>query len=360
MSDLNTIIQFFAAIYVTISLDNVLLRRFWSPDLYGIAKKALSKFDFALSTPLRESLIEDIKKSASRVDCQSRQRGCFVLINCIYLLIYIAFETHLTVNYDEVIYKAYYIQLCSMVATIIGSIGIYIYGVFRWNQWRGVVKSSFLVVGLYILIHIISNVIWQKAWTSTIHIYNNRLILLIKIFVLLCVSLPIIIRLTLNWIYSEVFINSLTESLTIENDKYVKTRKGIEEKDSRLCDPDYSSVITTLFVQNFHNADLQDSEFKKALVDRLIVACKFKPSWELLRYYLKHRKDMDNTIGTEITNQLNHITEYALPQNDADLESLCIEYASIQDMSIADFCKMKNIAVSQFKRYRKDKFKRKK
>jgi hypothetical protein len=353
MSDLNTLIQFFAAIYVTISLDNVLLRRFWSPNLYGIAKKALGKFDFALSTPLRESLICDIKQSANRVDRQSRQRGCFVLINCIYLLIYIAFENRLTDRYDEIIYSEYYIRLCSLAATIFCSIGIYIYGIFKWNQWRGIVKSCLLVVVIYILFYIISSLVWQDEWALIL--YNNRLILFIKMLVLLCISLPIIMRLTLNWIYSEVFIDSLTASLSIENDKYMKTRKGIDEKDSSLCDPAYSGVITNLFVQNSHNADLQDSEFKKALVDRLIVACKFKPSWELLRYYFIHRKDADNAKDDKTSNVTNNSIEYALPQND-DFEALCAEYEST-NVSIKTFCRNKNINIDKFRSYRNNRLK---
>lgn len=54
LSDLNTIVQFFSALYVTIAIDNMMFNRFWTPDVFAVVENALKKFDFALSTPKQQ------------------------------------------------------------------------------------------------------------------------------------------------------------------------------------------------------------------------------------------------------------------------------------------------------------------
>lgn len=60
LSDLNTIVQFFSALYVTIAIDNMMFNRFWTPDVFAVVENALKKFDFALSTPKQQELLNVI------------------------------------------------------------------------------------------------------------------------------------------------------------------------------------------------------------------------------------------------------------------------------------------------------------
>lgn len=64
LSDLNTIVQFFSALYVTIAIDNMMFNRFWTPDVFAVVENALKKFDFALSTPKQQELNHGKTKSA--------------------------------------------------------------------------------------------------------------------------------------------------------------------------------------------------------------------------------------------------------------------------------------------------------
>lgn len=92
LSDLNTIVQFFSALYVTIAIDNMMFNRFWTPDVFAVVENALKKFDFALSTPKQQELLNVIKNRSVEIDTSARREGAFYLMLCVSLLIYFAFE----------------------------------------------------------------------------------------------------------------------------------------------------------------------------------------------------------------------------------------------------------------------------
>lgn len=79
LSDLNTIVQFFSALYVTIAIDNMMFNRFWTPDVFAVVENALKKFDFALSTPKQQELLNVIKTGLLRLIQAQEEKGLFIL-----------------------------------------------------------------------------------------------------------------------------------------------------------------------------------------------------------------------------------------------------------------------------------------
>ncbi len=58
ISTLSTYVQFLAAIYVTICIDNLIGRRFWTPNYYETVINELSIFKKYFSTSKQEMLEE--------------------------------------------------------------------------------------------------------------------------------------------------------------------------------------------------------------------------------------------------------------------------------------------------------------
>lgn len=79
LSDLNTIVHFFSALYVTIAIDNMMFNRFWTPDVFAVVENALKKFDFALSTPKQQELLNVIKIGLLRLIQAQEEKGLFIL-----------------------------------------------------------------------------------------------------------------------------------------------------------------------------------------------------------------------------------------------------------------------------------------
>lgn len=139
MNELNTIVQFLSAIYLTITIDSLMFKRFWTPNLYGIVSEELKKYDFALSSPVRQQLLSVIKGYGNEVDEKSRRRGSYFLALCITMLFVFSIETSLSLKEWS--------YLVLLLASIVGGV-TYILGVFLWKRWRHVIYS-FIIMSVH-------------------------------------------------------------------------------------------------------------------------------------------------------------------------------------------------------------------
>lgn len=151
LSDLNTIVQFFSALYVTIAIDNMMFNRFWTPDVFAVVENALKKFDFALSTPKQQELLNVIKNRSVEIDTSARREGAFYLMLCVSLLIYFAFEGLLSETNQCI---CCFVILMDMAMVF----GLYIIGAFEWKRWWEVwFRYIFAVIAAFVWLYLTSN-----------------------------------------------------------------------------------------------------------------------------------------------------------------------------------------------------------
>ena len=129
MNDLNTLVQFLSAIYLTITIDNLMFNRFWTADLYSLTEKSLYEFDFCLSSPKKKALLDVIKSRAVITEQIARRRGGYFLLFCLSLLVFFSLETSLN---SELRAVAHFFFIPTLMF-----VGIeYIIGIFQWNSWK--------------------------------------------------------------------------------------------------------------------------------------------------------------------------------------------------------------------------------
>ena len=92
ISELNTFIQYLAALYFTICIDGAFFRRFWSPDYYRLVTENIGQYKFQQSQTLKDKLNKAIKEHAEKIEDHSIKRGVFMLLYCLFYLIFIVFE----------------------------------------------------------------------------------------------------------------------------------------------------------------------------------------------------------------------------------------------------------------------------
>lgn len=352
LNELNTIVQFLAALYVTITIDNLVIRRFWTPDLYKIVKSTLSKFDFALSSPAQDGLLASIQGSAAIVEKQSRLRGAYFLMLCISMLVFNCFES----NIFTADIPVYYFSI--LITLILASI-LYIFGMYWWTQWRKVFRCYVVLLSMFTLnvllpLHIERLSGWITWTTSNV----STILFLDKICLILLLSIPVLIRLFLNWLYSSVYVQCLNERLNKEYDSYKKTSEAIKTKNQKNCDEKYDAVYKDVFYSNTLTEDNVNTAIVKKLVEYLEVSCTPMTSWQLIRYRIKNRKSINNTAKANATPAY-----YELPTNNLApgqqvtyakiTDAMIIEYNSLTGVSIFDFAKSKGIDAAAFKRERK-------
>lgn len=352
LAELNTIVQFLAALYVTITIDNIVIRRFWTPDLYMIIKKTLSKFDFALSSPAQESLLMSIQGSAAIVEKQSRLRGAYFLMLCISMLVFNCFESNITDTASPVFYF-------SILITLIVACLFYISGMYWWTQWRNVIICYVILLVLFTLNVLLPlHIAIFNGWITWMTSHVSTIILLDKIILIALLSTPILIRLFLNWLNSSVYVNCLNEKLNKEYESYKTTADAIKTKNRKNCDAKYDAVYKDVFYSNTLTEDNVNTAIVKKLVEYLEKTCAPMTSWQLIRYRIKNRKAINNAEKAKTLP-----TSYELPSGNQTSEqnvsfakitdAMIVEYNNLVGVSLIDFAKRKGIDATAFKRERK-------
>lgn len=92
ISNFSSFVGFFAAIYVTMAVNNDFCSNFWTPKYYKEMDLLLKRYDFSGSSVVLNRLMEEIKYKYETVQNRARYRGFVVLILCIYYLIFMGFE----------------------------------------------------------------------------------------------------------------------------------------------------------------------------------------------------------------------------------------------------------------------------
>lgn len=352
LNELNTLVQFLAALYVTITIDNLVIHRFWTPDLYAIVRKTLSKFDFALSSPAQDGLLTTVQSSAAIVEKQSRLRGVYFLMLCISILTFNCFESNISVVDIPIFYF-------SILITLTVAFLLYVYGVYRWTQWRSVIISYIILLAVFVLNvllplsvnRFIGWTIWATSNVSTILFWD-------KFCLIVLLSIPILIRLVLNWLNSSVYVKCLTEKLNKEYDSYKKTADAIKTKNQKDCDKKYDAVYKDVFYSNTLTEDNVNTAIVKKLVEYLETTCAPMTSWQLIKYRIKDRKSIDRAQNTKASP-----TSYELPTSNQTIEhnttyvkitdAMIIEYNSLAGVSLIEFARNKGVDAAAFKRERK-------
>lgn len=92
ISNFSSFVEFFAAIYVTMAVNNDFCSNFWTPKYYKEMDSLLKEYNFSGSSFIQDHLMDEIKHKYEIVQNLAHYRGFIVLILCIYYLIFMGFE----------------------------------------------------------------------------------------------------------------------------------------------------------------------------------------------------------------------------------------------------------------------------
>lgn len=92
ISNFSSFVEFFAAIYVTMAVNNDFCSNFWTPKYYKEMDSLLKEYNFSGSSFIQDRLMDEIKHKYEIVQNLAHYRGFINLILCIYYLIFMGFE----------------------------------------------------------------------------------------------------------------------------------------------------------------------------------------------------------------------------------------------------------------------------
>lgn len=347
MNDLNTLVQFLSAIYLTITIDNLMFNRFWTADLYAMTEKALCKFDFCLSSPKKDALLSVIKSVSVTTDKIARRRGGYFLMVCLSLLVFFAFE-------NSLIYELKVITHFVFTLTLFFVCIEYILGIFHWKCWRHVfsyycVLLVIFIGGTTLLMHVLP----LSSFVDYLKNNDTTIVLIGKSLTVFSLVIPIALRLYNNWLNSFVYVRFINSRLEDENQAYQITKEAIKTKDQSKCDPRYDDVYKSVYFSGKGANDSMETGLVDKLVDHLEIICRPQNIWGLIKFRLS--KEFNDSIEPQAKQSVN--ASYALPVSETDENidyTQCLEeYTKLSGKKIKDFCKEKGINEDAFRKFRK-------
>lgn len=255
MANYSSFIEFFAAIYVTMSLSNDLFLRFWTPNHKKKIDAILKQHTFPGGDSQYKFLTNEIEELTNQINNSSIKRGAFMLSYCVLMLIYIGLEDDSQ-------------NLASSVALMGASTLTFMITIFHkrlLGNWKSVILAIITVIISYIVIQSKFDCwIHQESFTFNIHVVAQYVVLAVILF-------PILHQLLINWLYSRVYRGYLSAIVKMEYEKYNQSKNGIQTRNKSIVDEEYLNVWNDSYFTS-GQYDLSLKGFNDVLKNRLLQA----------------------------------------------------------------------------------------
>ena len=259
IGDLNSFVQFMAAIYLTLTIDSLLFKRYWSPAYYEMVTTK-----FKSTQHLEQKLQDSIKNMEDVITVTARKRGAILLIACLTTLIFAAFELEwpgTEAKFEAV--SAYVNQyVCFDLYLYLTMIAFVVF-----MCWKVNFLVVLVVVALLPLVFLLNFSPTLLSYIQCLHFISDSRILLIIVLLL-----PIVYQITVNWLYSDIFRKYLVRSLNSVYKDYRSAKEAFAKEDANLLPDSYKDIAAEFSVRHI-NADEQVTLLYQYLYKQLGEAC---------------------------------------------------------------------------------------
>lgn len=200
ISDFSSLIELFAAIYLTITVDDLLFRRFWTPDYAKKLDKEMEKIK--MPALAKRSTIEKTTILSSLEERRSRKRGAIMFGLSVILLIVIGFENYFAPLGD--IGRSGLLSLLVLFVLI-----IYFFDDCLLKSWWSVLTSVVVVPLLIGLVAIFLPLL--AGYEDRAKESHEGYVLLARMFLVVALILPVLWQLFRNWIYTGYYLTYIIE-----------------------------------------------------------------------------------------------------------------------------------------------------
>ncbi len=195
ISDFSSLIELFAAIYLTITVDDLLFRRFWTPDYAKKLEKEMEQIK--MPAMAKRSTIEKASCLSSLEENRSRKRGAIMFGLSVILLVVVGFEEYFNPLGD--IGQAGLLALLVFVVLI-----IYFFDDILLKSWWSVLISV-IIVPLLIGAAAIA-LPFLSGYEEIAKEEHKGYILASRLFLVGSLILPVLWQLFRNWIYTRYYL----------------------------------------------------------------------------------------------------------------------------------------------------------
>lgn len=272
MNHYSTIVQFAAAIYLTLSFDNVLFRSLWSLDYARLINERISRLSLTTSSKIAEELKRNITANAGLIEKKSRLRGFFILAFTIITMWIMGFEQEYGGSTQQLneLHLVYFVYLALSVAGFI----ISCFFIER------LLYQFFLCVSILIISYMVSflNLYFLLECRMT-----HWMVINISVITSVFILIPLLIQLVTTWLYSENYYYMLSAKIKKEYDLY---NQAIRAKKSEELPNEYRGAISQCWYdkEQGETNDTKITNLSKTLKERLEAAIKTPSVFVIVKY----------------------------------------------------------------------------
>lgn len=264
IGDLNSFVQFLAAIYLTLTIDSLLFKRYWSPAYYDMVTKQLSLYKFKSNQHLDQKLQETIRERENVITTTARKRGAILLMACLTTLLFIAFELP---NPGEEAKPEEIIAYVNQYVCFDLYLYLTTFALMLFMYWMVNFLVVVIVATLLPLVFLLNMVPEFLINFHFLHVFSDSRILLV--FVLL---FPITYQITVNWLYSDVFRKLLIRNLNCIHKDFISAQEAFAKEDANLLPDSYKDIAAEFGVRHIKD-DEQVTLLYKHLYRQLGQVC---------------------------------------------------------------------------------------
>lgn len=363
ISNYSTFIQIIAALYLTMSIDSLIYKRFWSLDYKRLILSKLKIFKQDTSIQLENKLSSFIDRKQQQSEHDARIWGLHFCLFCFILLIFCGYEQdYIKDVIKENVYMG--IPLLTYFLTMLLATGFLL---FVKNRY------FYVIIGcaFYSLLTIISVIVCRKCNLQCL--CDNSLFVslseYIEFFILFIIVLPILVQLARLWIASKGYSYIIGRKFTEELRDYRQALNALKNNKKEDMPSSYHEASTAALCAkggSDGNEDIRiNNEFFAFLVKHLITKMKEPSIREQI--YAAFKVAMSNDDDSETVDSMLEETpiddEIPTPESQSTdvidkYRDSINEYNKLVGVKIKNFCSERNINETEF-RYARNELKKK-
>ena len=215
ISNLSSLIQLFAAIYMTMCFENTFLSRFWTQDPRKKIAETLEQLHLPGDVrPIVQKRTESLPESFEK---RMRKRGTFMFFVSVFLLIVIGFEKGIATH------TGYLGLSCSYILFALATVILFICDRRIMKEWGVGYRNIFIFFAVYTLLIIgIPFLPWYGPFWMQFCFWLK---LSAKLSIIFAVVFPVVWSLYVNWLYSNYYLKYVISELEgVDDDEVIKER----------------------------------------------------------------------------------------------------------------------------------------
>ena len=275
----STLIQFVAAIYVTLSFDTWLFKSLWSMSYAKLINERVETLFKSSSSTIEQHLINNVANNATLIERRSRLRGFFCLLYCSATLWYVGYEQNsLPIGCSQFEVETFHVSFAAFtLLSIVGYVVVCI--------WATRLLHAFIVCVAWIAIFMILNIFDLSVCLGNpviLHIVRH-----LNLYCSVLVVLPLVYQIILTWLYSDNYYYILGANIRKE---YEDFQKALNADDINVAPDSYKNAFgQAYFDSKKDNAtDTIITKITDKFKEQLMVATKIPSQLELIKYAIKH------------------------------------------------------------------------